>query len=220
MTQPSYSRRVLTKVRHFSSSTPETPPPARENPFLAEDTFEAKPPAKLTTEMIEGIADTTQFFIRHGVSQQRLQLLAQNADMPVVMKWQQMMQIFLMTQVHVIAAMGYSPDEQGLGQYAHDLASCLAQVDPELRETFAEMRKDTWRELVATCFQLEPQDIPSLTIVDARNLMHKIASKMMEPDVLMRIQREASKIQGACSSCDLCVMLVEGCFVCVKKLTC
>lgn len=157
--------------------------------------FEPKPPDKLTSDMAEGILDTTQFYIRYGISKQRLHLLAQNPDLPVIERWQQMMEIYITTQLHVIAGIGYPASAEGLGLYAQHLTVCIQSADATMRELFTEMRRDTWREIVATVFSIEPKDIPILSIVDARKLMHKVASKMMEPDTLLAIQNQTAKIQ-------------------------
>ena len=159
--------------------------------------FTPNPPEKLTPEMAEGIGDITQYYIRYGVSQQRLQKLARDKSMTVVEKWQSMMEIFLTTQLHTIAGLGYSTSEEGLTQYAQDLADCLQNCDETLQELFRETRRDTWRELVATAFDLNVDDIPTLSIVDARNLMHQVSSKMVEPDVLLEIQKRASTIKDS-----------------------
>jgi hypothetical protein len=181
--KPSASPKIQ-QLRHFST-------PDHFDPL---SNFQPSAPSSLTTELAEGIANTTQFYIRHGISNQQLQKLATDPDMVAVAKWQKMMEIYLMTQVHVIASVGYPGDEQGLAQYAQDLATCIQSCDETMRELFIEVRRDTWRELVATAFALDTTDIPTLDIVEARNLMHKVASKMMEPDILLQIQSEASKV--------------------------
>lgn len=61
-------------------------------------TIKYSPPDKLTTEMANGIADATYFYIRCGLSNQRLKDLANNTDINLVTKWQKMMEIFLATQ--------------------------------------------------------------------------------------------------------------------------
>jgi hypothetical protein len=162
------------------------------------------PPEKLTTEMAEGIALATKFYVRHGLSRQRLVALAADTETPVVQKWQRMMEIFLTTQVHVIAGLGYTADEQGLTLYAQALAKCIQEeCDETMQELFAELRRDTWRELVATAFNLNAAtDIPVLSIVDARNIMHKVSSKMMEPSVLLEIQTKTAKLDEGDSEED------------------
>lgn len=164
-------------------------------PFSTTEQYVPKSPDKLNAEMAEGISDATQFYVKHGISNQRLIALREE-NVPVVLRWQKMMEIFLATQVHVIAGLGYTPDEKGLTKYANDLAQCLQTIDPTLQELFAEARRDTWRNLVATAFGLKPEDIPRLEIVQAREVMHEISSKMMSPDTLLEIQTRTSGING------------------------
>jgi hypothetical protein len=67
-----------------------------------------------------------------------------------------------------------------------------------MQELFREVRRDTWRELVATCFGLEVNEIPTLSIADARNVMHKVSTKMIDPETLLAIQTRTAKIEGLC----------------------
>ena len=207
----------LAITRLFSLSHPPTDSSSSSSSTVPQDFDPPKPPEKLNNEMAKGIVDTTQFYIRHGVAHQHLKSLSQNVDMPVVTKWQKMMQIFLMTQLHVISGLGYSADEQGLAKYAQDLAAFVQkETDPDMSAQLVETRTQTWREIVATCFGIEKNDIPVLSVVDARNLMHKVSSKMMEPDVLMKIQKEASIIES-----ELFVdvmLLLFAVFVCFEKV--
>lgn len=66
-------------------------------PSLEDDDADFVPqsPAEITLEIAEGIADTTQFYMRHGLSRQRLEYLANQVDQPVLQKWQKMMEVFL-----------------------------------------------------------------------------------------------------------------------------
>lgn len=59
-----------------------------------DDDFTPQSPAEITLEIAEGIADTTQFYMRHGLSRQRLEFLAKT-EQPVLHKWQKMMEVFL-----------------------------------------------------------------------------------------------------------------------------
>jgi len=92
--------------------------------------------------------------------------------------------------------MGYAGSQDGLTRYAHDLAQCVGGADPDQQELLQQLRKDTWRELVASCFDLDVDEIPTLSIVDARNLMHKVSSKMMEPEILEEIRNLTAEIDG------------------------
>ena len=176
-------------IRSFSSEHQQGPPVVDSSNFVG------KPPSQLTPEMAEGISDATKFYIKYGISHQRLEAL-QQSDVPTVTKWQHMMEIFLATQVHVIAGLGYTPNEEGLSKYAHDLASCLQTLDPTLQEVLVDTRRETWRQLVATAFGLDPSDIPVFDIVKAREVMHRVSSKMMAPETLLEIQTRTSIISG------------------------
>jgi hypothetical protein len=166
------------------------------------DHFEPRSPYSLTADMAEGIANSTHFYIRYGTAKQRLRVLAANERMPVVTKWQKMMEVFLRTQLHVISGLGYNPDETGLQQYAQDLAKCMQGLEPTVHEALAETRRGTWRRLVATCFNIRDLgDIPVFSVVQARNFMHKIASKMIEPEVLLHVQNETAKIKRTFNIC-------------------
>ena len=57
----------------------------------AYDSFVPSPPTKLTIPMAEGISDATKFYVKYGVTNQRLKMLAQDKEMPVAVKWQKMM---------------------------------------------------------------------------------------------------------------------------------
>jgi hypothetical protein len=61
-----------------------------------DDDFKPQSPKEITIEIAEGIADTTQFYMRYGLSRQRLEFLAQS-EQPVLHKWQKMMEVFLST---------------------------------------------------------------------------------------------------------------------------
>ena len=64
-------------------------------PSLDDDAdFKPQSPNEITLEIAEGIADTTQFYMRYGLSRQRLEFLAKSGQ-PVLHKWQKMMEVFL-----------------------------------------------------------------------------------------------------------------------------
>jgi len=167
-----------------------------QHPCLDDEKFVAKPPAKLDADIAEGIATMTQFLLKHGAASQRIKVLAEDLKVPTIAKWQKMMQIFLTTQLHVLASLGYSADEKGLTQYASDLQAYMVGSDDTMQTLMMDSRRETWRTLVAQTFAIDPQEIPTLSIVDARNWMHKVASKMIEPVILQKIADEAGNATG------------------------
>ncbi|CAB9515141.1 expressed unknown protein [Seminavis robusta] len=167
--------------RFFSTTNPQS--------------FQPTVPAEITRDVAESIQDTTLFYLRHGISNQRLLSLSNDTESPLVHKWQRMMEIYLSTQVFVISGLGYPGDERGLETYTRHLAEFMQhKCDDEERDSYKKVGQETWQELLATAFDLDTDNIQTLSIVDARNIMHKVSSKMQEPDVLMKIQKECAKL--------------------------
>lgn len=176
-----HNNSIGSTIRYFSSTDPSV--------------FQPHPPSAINRDTAEGIQDTTLFYLRNGVSEQRLIALSKDTESPLTMKWQRMMEIYLSTQVFVISGLGYTGDEQGLQMYTHHLATFMAdKCDENERETYRKVGNETWRELLATAFDLDLDNIQPMNIADARNMMHKVSSKMQEPSILMKIQKECSKL--------------------------
>lgn len=148
--------------------------------------------------------------LRHGVGQQRLSLLASQTNLPLVTKWQRMMEIYLGAQLHVVAALGYETNEQGIMTYTQQLSQFITKCDPATQDEFRAIGRDTWRTMLAIAFDLDEEEISKkfvananstnsstageLSIVDARNSVHKVATKLMAPETLELIASECAKL--------------------------
>ncbi|KAL7579589.1 hypothetical protein ACA910_007955 [Epithemia clementina (nom. ined.)] len=153
------------------------------------------PPEKLTPSMLQVINDCVDLYVQMGVSYQRLVTLSKQEKLTVVEKWQKMMEIYFTTQLQVISNLGYSPDEQGLQLYALHTKQFFDNLKDRAMEIhFKNARQIIWRKVVSTAFGFSVKDIPELTIVEARNHMHLVTSKMVSPDILMMIQRVVGRI--------------------------
>lgn len=64
-------------IRSFSSQSPFGPNDPQTQ-------FKAKPPTELNHEMAEGIQNANMLILKHGVGNQRLKLLAEDEEMPLV----------------------------------------------------------------------------------------------------------------------------------------
>jgi hypothetical protein len=157
--------------------------------------FKPKPPESLTVEIAEGILDLTQFYCQYGISGQQFRYLASVPNLSTIERWQQMMEVYVTTQIHVVAGLGYESNAEGLNAYALHLAQVIEKTDDTMKELFAEIRRDTWRGVVGTVFQIKPKDIPILPIEQARELMHRVANRMVDPDILLSIQNQTASIQ-------------------------
>jgi hypothetical protein len=175
--------------------------------------YKPDPPRKLNFEMAEGIQNASLLILRHGVGSQRLKLLSESDDTPLVLKWQRMMEIYLGAQLHVVAALGYETNEQGIMMYTQHLAQFVSTCDPDTQEGFRKVGRDTWRGMLATAFDLDDDLLEEyseeMSIVDARNAVHKVASKLMEPAVLEAVATRCGELPSSkqLMKSNLCVLL-------------
>jgi hypothetical protein len=194
----SLSSSTTTCHRSFSQLPPDDP----------QARFKPSPPSSLNLEMAEGIQQANQLILKHGVGKQRLELLAQDKSMPLVVKWQRMMEIYLGAQLHVVAALGYETNEQGIMMYTQQLAQFVgAECSPEQQDTFRQVGRDTWRNMLVKAFDLDTDMIEEkygneLSIVDARNIVHKVASKLIEPSILEEVAKRVGELPIQSSSID------------------
>jgi len=164
--------------------------------------FKATAPTELNMEMAQGIQTANHLILKYGVGRQRLELLSKESDstMPLVMKWQRMMEIYLGAQLHVVAALGYQTDEQGIMMYTQQLAQFIGtKCDPATQDEFRAKGRDTWRDMLATAFDLDRDMIAEkygneLSIVDARNIVHKVASALIEPHILEEVATRVGQL--------------------------
>jgi hypothetical protein len=181
---------VASKFRSFSTQLPPDDP---------QNQFQPSPPKQLNMEMAIGIQDANQLFLRHGIGHQRLQLLAEDEVMPLVIKWQRMMQIYLGMQLHTIAGLGYQTNEQGIMMYTQHLAQFVSTCEPAVQDTFREVGRKTWRDMLATSFDLDDETLKEknskeMSVVDARNAVHKVASKLIEPSILEEVAKRCGEL--------------------------
>jgi len=172
-----------------------------------QNNFTPIPPTELCLEMARGIQTANHLILKYGVGSQRLQMLAkENGDdsisggMPFVMKWQRMMEIYLGAQLHVVAALGYPTDESGIMIYTQQLAQFVGtKCTQDEQEEFRSVGRETWREMLTAAFDLDKNLIEEkfgneLSIVDARNIVHKVASRLIEPSILDEVATRVGQL--------------------------
>jgi len=189
------SSSIFRSNRRSFSSNQQLPP---DDPQAQ---FKPIPPPELNLEMAKGIQTANHLILKYGVGRQRLELLSKENDgMPLVIKWQQMMEIYLGAQLHVVAALGYTTDENGIMMYTQQLAQFIGtKCTPEQQDGFRSVGRETWREMLTIAFNLDKDLIAKkygneLSIVDARNIVHKAASRLIEPRILEEVATRVGQI--------------------------
>ncbi|KAL9185824.1 hypothetical protein ACHAXT_003601 [Thalassiosira profunda] len=169
------------------------PPPTAAPP----DAAPQPQPTSLTPDAGLGAQDAMKLFIQHGLGKQKLHQIAAEKDAPLVDRWQRMIATFLETQCHVIALLGYQPDEKGIAAYTQHLTEALRLSPPETQEKLRVAGRDTYRLVLAGAFDLpnlleEQNEKGELEVVDARNIMHAVSLKMQSPEVLEKVAQKCS----------------------------
>jgi hypothetical protein len=73
----------------------------------------------------------------------------------------------------------------------------MQTADPATQEELRLNTRDVWRNVLSTSFKLSMEQIESseMTVVEARNAMHKVAQKMQDPKTLEIISGKCSKLE-------------------------
>ena len=186
-------RRSNNNRRSFSFGNEQLPP---DDPQAL---FKPIPPTELNLEMAKGIQTANHLILKYGVGRQRLKLLSKDNDMPLVIKWQRMMEVYLGAQLHVVAALGYSTDESGIMMYTQQLGQFVGtKCTQDQQEEFRTVGRETWREMLTIAFDLDEELCEKygkeLSIVDARNIVHKVASRLIEPNILEEVATRVGQL--------------------------
>mmetsp|Transcript_54889 Transcript_54889/g.116617 ORF Transcript_54889/g.116617 Transcript_54889/m.116617 type:complete len:333 (-) Transcript_54889:78-1076(-) len=175
-------------VRSFSAMPP---PPTATPPNAAT----AQPPASITAEAGLGALGAMRLFVEHGLGKRKLDEIAAEKDTsPLVHRWQKMIATYLESQCHVIALLGYRPDETGIALYSQHLTEALRLSPPDLQEEMRVAGRDNYRMVLAGAFDVpslveEQKERGELSVVDARNIMHKVSLRMQDPEVLEKVAK-------------------------------
>jgi hypothetical protein len=167
------------------------------------------PPAFLDEEMAVGVQNATQLFLNHGLGKRKLELIAKEKERSLVDRWQEMMGAFLGSQAHVLAGLGYEASEQGIGMYNQHLSLLMQSADPDTQEKLRIKGRDTWRQVLLASFDVPQAHVPTeeLSIVDARNITHKVSQKMQDPEILDIIAKRCQEAKPGTSRKLICVSI-------------
>jgi hypothetical protein len=182
------------------------------------------PPESLTIETILASQEVMKFYILHGIGKYKLEQIANStttstttdSSSSLVERWQRMIAIYLETQCRTISLMGYPPDEYGITQYTQQLQQVMTLSSPSEQEKVRLAGRDTYRLVLSSAFATTVPNLMKeynekngdggdgeLSIVDARNIMHKVSLRMLEKDILEKVsQRCASTTRAATSASD------------------
>lgn len=220
--QYSIDNNTAVSVACYSSSSQSAaapPPPPPPPPPPTNSAFDT--PTSVDHAIAKGVQSTTLIYIRHGSGRRRLDNLAHQSKLEkeqkqpqrphdgststLVLRWQKMMQTFLEKQVHAIAGLGYPASEEGIRLYNQQLAELMQSSSPDIQEELRIQGRDMWREVLCLAFGLDlktdlvkqTDNGDELSIVKARNIMHKVSQKMQEPAILEKVAHLVASVPAA-----------------------
>jgi hypothetical protein len=127
-------------------------------------------------------------------------LYSEQGNVPLIDRWQKIIQVYLQTQIAVIQLLGYAPNEHGITLYTQHLSQAKAMSSPEVQETLRTASRDTYRMVLGGAFGLdlvtEQNEKGEMSIVDARNMMYKVSLRMQDPAVLEKVAKATSQAVG------------------------
>jgi len=209
--------RLLTAAHSSSSSSSAPPPPLtpvgseKSQQQMQQQDPNHMAPKELTFDMMKCVLDTTMQYILHGLTHHRLMEISEKEkDELLVLRWQGMMEAFLAAQLHTLAGFGYSPTEAGLQRYNAQVAQLVqsSQLDSTQQEEMKVRGRDIWRLALSKAFSVPMEDIMAkaggINVPEARDMMHKVASRMQDPNILEMIaQRTNSAAAEAAPGTEL-----------------
>jgi hypothetical protein len=74
----------------------------------------------------------------------------------------------------------------------------MHNADPTTQEELRINTRDCWRSVLSTAFGISIDQIKDneMSIVDARNAMHKVSQKMQQPEILESISQKCGKLES------------------------
>lgn len=150
--------------------------------------------------MAFGIQSATSLLVNHGITQAQLEAISKGSgdSKTLVTRWQQMMHSFIGAQLHILGGCGYSYDEAGLYKYNEQLALFMQTANPDTQEKLRLSNRDLWRNVLSLAFDLSSEETAAVTemsLMDARNAYHKVAEKMIQPNILEQVSKQAALLK-------------------------
>jgi hypothetical protein len=187
------------------------------------------PPESLTIETILASQEVMKFYILHGIGKYKLEQIANStataadSSSSLVERWQRMIAIYLETQCRTISLMGYPPDEYGIAQYTQQLQQVMTLSSPLEQEKVRLAGRDTYRLVLSSAFATTVPNLMKeyngkkdgrggggeLSIVDARNIMHKVSLRMLEKDILEKVSQRCAATSDSDSDSNTTSSLTE-----------
>jgi hypothetical protein len=115
-----------------------------------------------------------------------------------------MISCYLEAQCHVMGLLGYPPDERGISLYTQHVQTAMSMSPPDAQERLRVSMRDTYRHVLAGAFDMpdlldEMKGRGEMSIMEARDVMHKVSLRMLDRDILDKVRERCGDISSSSS---------------------
>ena len=151
----------------------------------------------VTADTASHVQRTILLLLENGQPGKGLDQILVEAERPLSERWEQMISIFLTTQVHAIMPFGFTSDEPGLTAYTQSLQRLLTN-DVVVQAEVRDLGKQIWEVMLRRAFAVEHGE--PLELTTAREIVTKVSFLMQSPAFLDRVKTEVAVAVDALSS--------------------
>jgi hypothetical protein len=164
----------------------------------------------LSMDLIVDIVDTTQLYLSHGKPGKRLDELklqyetkyknvsnnnVEELDLLFASQWREMTSVWIGTQVHVVVPFGFTPDQQGMQNYAMEVGRCLMQAGKYSKTIieFQDLSYDLWKLMLKRCMGIDT--IKKYELTQIRQISSQFSATAQTPDILQLAEQVNTSIE-------------------------
>ena len=151
----------------------------------------------VTADTARHVQRTILLLLENGQPGKGLDQILVEAERPLSERWEQMISIFLTTQVHAIMPFGFTSDEPGLTAYTQSLQRLLT-ADVVVQAEVRDLGKQIWEVMLRRAFAVEQGE--PLELTTAREIVTKVSFLMQSPAFLDSVKTEVAVAVDALSS--------------------
>ena len=146
------------------------------------------PPPDLSAEAAKSIVASTIAALENehmAYSKAMGDIRANDTNLPLIVRWQGMVQLLLSVQLHTIVPYGYAPDDRGLRDFHMALAKVCSQEEKD-GEINALLRR-RWTVILEKSFGFTFREQDRISLDQARQLSSIMGLRMQSEDFLKKV---------------------------------
>jgi len=145
----------------------------------------------LSFEEASVILEATNNFIKLGVQGKRLDSLKTLKDESVSTRFQAMLEVRMMTELHVIAAFGFETSQMGLMAFRQTMGALLQSTQGTELQSLHRLDQNIWYTILERSFAVTPKPIE---VAKAREAVFMVTSQFQQNTFLDELKEGVAAI--------------------------